>query len=261
MAEVAGKVGAIYASSGSGTNVSAGSSDWAASTAYSEGDFVEPTTANGFIYRCTTAGTSGSTEPTWPTTEGDTVSDGTVVWTCHDNTIALNASGVGSTANANVWINALYEDNGGEKGAEISPSKYTWTVKGQITCADYANQTVHVDYTYYTVSQVGGFFNWGLSHVVDVLETTDFADSGNRTYIAALKGWTGSAERHWLSDEAVDSWLGTKIIVKFYVDVSNSLRYEGWAYVTGISVDTPVDALVNEPIEFQGTKILSLETT
>jgi len=58
--------------------------DWEASTAYSLGDYCVPATAskNGFVYKCTTAGTSGATEPTWPTTYGATVTDGTVVWTC-----------------------------------------------------------------------------------------------------------------------------------------------------------------------------------
>jgi hypothetical protein len=57
---------------------------WQASTAYSLGDFVVPTagTENGFRYECTTAGTSGSSQPTWKTTEGETNTDNTVVWTC-----------------------------------------------------------------------------------------------------------------------------------------------------------------------------------
>lgn len=56
--------------------------DWAATTAYSLGDRVEPTTPNTYVYECTTAGTSSGSEPTWPTTPvGSTVADGTVVWT------------------------------------------------------------------------------------------------------------------------------------------------------------------------------------
>lgn len=53
---------------------------WVASTAYSLGDVARPGTANSHLYQCTTAGTSGSTQPAWPTS-GGTVTDGTAVWT------------------------------------------------------------------------------------------------------------------------------------------------------------------------------------
>lgn len=38
--------------------------------------------ATPYVYRCTTAGRTGTTEPIWGTTPGGTTSDGTVVWTC-----------------------------------------------------------------------------------------------------------------------------------------------------------------------------------
>ena len=50
---------------------------WQASTAYSLGDAARPVTRNGFVYEVTTAGTSGGSEPTWPTTPGNTVVDAT----------------------------------------------------------------------------------------------------------------------------------------------------------------------------------------
>lgn len=53
------------------------------STAVSIGDFTIPATPNGRLYRCTTAGTTGSGEPTWSTTNGGTTSDGTATWTEH----------------------------------------------------------------------------------------------------------------------------------------------------------------------------------
>jgi len=55
---------------------------WAASTSYNVGDIVIPSTANGFYYECTVAGTSDSTECTWPTKVGETVTDNTVTWEC-----------------------------------------------------------------------------------------------------------------------------------------------------------------------------------
>jgi len=61
---------------------------WVASTAYILNDYVQPTTPNNnFTYKCTTAGTSHSNEPTWPTTAGGTVTEGggsTLVWTAVD---------------------------------------------------------------------------------------------------------------------------------------------------------------------------------
>ena len=72
-------------------------SAWAASTAYALGDFVEPTTHNGYKYECTTAGTSGTTEPTWPTTPGNTVTDGTAVWTCREFTFTYMAGSSSET--------------------------------------------------------------------------------------------------------------------------------------------------------------------
>lgn len=57
-------------------------SAYATSTGYAIGDAVVPTTPAGLWYECTTAGTSGGTEPTWPTAAGATVTDGGVVWTC-----------------------------------------------------------------------------------------------------------------------------------------------------------------------------------
>lgn len=61
---------------------------WAVARAYALGDYVRPTTNNGFIYEATVAGTShAATEPTWPTTEGNTVVDNGVTWTCRKRSL------------------------------------------------------------------------------------------------------------------------------------------------------------------------------
>ena len=56
----------------------------ARNTAYTVGDMIKPTTYANHSYKCTTAGTShASTEPTWTTTNGNTTTDGTAVFTCY----------------------------------------------------------------------------------------------------------------------------------------------------------------------------------
>lgn len=62
---------------------------WTASTAVTTSSYVVPNTGNGRLYKCTTAGTTAGSEPTWPTTNGGTVSDGTAVWT--EQTTAMEA--------------------------------------------------------------------------------------------------------------------------------------------------------------------------
>ncbi len=49
---------------------------------YCSGRIIRPTVLNGYLYECAWGGTTGATEPTWPTTIGATVVDGTVVWRC-----------------------------------------------------------------------------------------------------------------------------------------------------------------------------------
>lgn len=54
--------------------------EWIASQIRTLGDKRVPTIRNGYVFRVTVAGTSGATEPIWPTTVGLTVVDGTVTW-------------------------------------------------------------------------------------------------------------------------------------------------------------------------------------
>lgn len=95
---------------------------WAASTAYTVrpakeaglGSVVKPTAFNDRHVKCTTAGTSGGTEPAWNTTLGGTTSDGSVVWTTIEAltvpatvaTVASRSSFTSSAiARADGWFN------------------------------------------------------------------------------------------------------------------------------------------------------------
>jgi hypothetical protein len=66
------------------TNTYTAANSWAtqraASTAYAVDDVVRPAAANGFLYRCAVAGTTGAGLPTYETVIGKCTTDGTVTW-------------------------------------------------------------------------------------------------------------------------------------------------------------------------------------
>tara|TARA_R110000803_G_C11953499_1_gene317950 strand:- start:43 stop:1455 length:1413 start_codon:yes stop_codon:yes gene_type:complete len=81
---------------------------WAGTTAYALNKYIKPTIANtnGLFYLATTAGTSAGAEPTWPTTIGTTVTDGTVVWTAIDKSVTV----VISSSQQASFRNCRFED-------------------------------------------------------------------------------------------------------------------------------------------------------
>lgn len=64
--------------------------EWVAGDYYAT-DGIPTDPLNNFYYAVNQAGTSGSVEPTWPTTFGQTVTDGSVVWMCAGKTAQLAA--------------------------------------------------------------------------------------------------------------------------------------------------------------------------
>lgn len=55
-------------------------SAWTGTTSIAKDAFRRSTGSNGWAYKCIVAGTTGGSEPTWPTTADATVTDGSVVW-------------------------------------------------------------------------------------------------------------------------------------------------------------------------------------
>lgn len=83
---------------------------WAASTGFAVGDIRRASTSqnSGLVFECTTAGTSGSSEPSWPTDIGSTITDNTVVWTAISSVYAdLSVL----TPNAIIELFELHYDN------------------------------------------------------------------------------------------------------------------------------------------------------
>jgi len=91
---------------------------WAASTAFAVGDIrrASVTQNSGLVFKCTTAGTSASSEPTWPTDIGSTVTDNTAVWTAISSVYA-DLSGL--ALNAIIELFELHYDSTLHGGSDI----------------------------------------------------------------------------------------------------------------------------------------------
>ena len=53
---------------------------WQAETYYEAGEIIQPSAENYHQYLCTLTGTSGATEPSWPTSNHVGISDGDIIW-------------------------------------------------------------------------------------------------------------------------------------------------------------------------------------
>ena len=107
--------GATLANAGvTATAANSWATAWATATAYALNYVVRPTTGNGYLYLSVVAGTSGGSEPTWPTTPGITVVDSGVTW------LNVGRAAVVLDADDAEWITAtitaryavIYKDTG-----------------------------------------------------------------------------------------------------------------------------------------------------
>jgi hypothetical protein len=91
---------------------------WQASYAYVAGQVARPVTATTHLYQCTVAGTTGSSQPTWPTS-GGTVTDGGVTWTDLGAATAVQFSGTGASGTA-TGVTTYF----GRKGTAVSMTAF-----------------------------------------------------------------------------------------------------------------------------------------
>lgn len=66
---------------------------WEINRHYSPGDIIIPTKSNGYCYRVIVGGTTSFDEPTWPTTLGNTITDGTCTFETISNSIEIIETG------------------------------------------------------------------------------------------------------------------------------------------------------------------------
>lgn len=102
---------------------------------------------------------------------------------------------------------------------------------------------------------IAGIKSWTLDYTVDILDTTDFADSGtspySRTFVPGLSGWSGSFEGYKTTSPITLGTSSSSITLRLEED--GSRYWEGQAFITGIHANTAVDGIVTYAYDFQGT--------
>lgn len=71
---------------------------WSAGASFAVNFEIRPRSSTGFQYS-SSGGYSGAIEPTWPTTIGGTVTDGSITWTC----AAIDTTSLASTISSSTW--------------------------------------------------------------------------------------------------------------------------------------------------------------
>lgn len=104
--------------------------------------------------------------------------------------------------------------------------------------------------------------NWSLDLGLDTIDVTALGDEWKK-FISGLKEWSASAEGSFAipTDTNGQTALqnaflnGTEVALNLYVSGTN--YYSGNAYISGLSVEDPVDDAVTVSFEFQGTGALT----
>ena len=121
---------------------------WEENIDYALNDVIRPDPSNGFVYELTNkVGTSGTVQPTWPTTVGDTVVDAEGnTWTCSDkfsvfNTAHMSGYDLFGNAGAKIFsMDALQPGEGSILSVAITdPQKIAASSVGDQTAVDPEN--------------------------------------------------------------------------------------------------------------------------
>jgi len=104
---------------------------------------------------------------------------------------------------------------------------------------------------------VSGIKSWTVDYTMDALETTDFADSGHKTYIPGIDGWAGTFEGF---KSGAPTAIGGEIALILKESATAGQLYTGQAILTGSHPSVSVDNVAGMAYDFQGTGALVVAT-
>ena len=106
--------------------------------------------------------------------------------------------------------------------------------------------------------------SFSIEETADTLETTTMGDT-SRSYSSSLKNFTGSVDVYWDETDTTGQGaltVGAEVTLNFYPEGSTSgdTYYSGTAIVTGRTINSSFDGLVEASLTIQGSGALT-ETT
>lgn len=113
-------------------------------------------------------------------------------------------------------------------------------------------------------SAVAEIRSFSVQTTADTSEDTSMGDSW-RTFKTTLKGWSGSLDCFWDETDTTGQGAlveGAEVTLNLYPEGSSTgdKYYTGSAIVTGVTINSSFDGLVESSISFQGTGALSFST-
>lgn len=106
--------------------------------------------------------------------------------------------------------------------------------------------------------------SFSLEESGETIETTSMGDAA-RTYVAGLKTFTGTIECFWDETDTTGQGaltVGSEITINVYPegDTSGDTYYTGTAIVTGASLSSSFDGMVERSFSIQGSGALTTST-
>jgi len=120
--------------------------------------------------------------------------------------------------------------------------------------ANASDNTIYLD-DIRAAKNIAGIKEWSLDYITDAIETTDFGDSGARSYIAGASGWSGSFAGY--KDGAPLS-IGSQYGIELAESATTTQMWLGNIIITAVHPSVNFDGVVEYSYDFQGTGVLTV---
>ena len=127
---------------------------------------------------------------------------------------------------------------------------YTWANGAE-------NDVIYLD-DIRAAKNIAGINTWSLDYTSDALESTDFADTGAKTYIVGGSGWSGSFAGY---KEGIPLSIGEIYGIELAESATVTEMWLGNAIITGVHPSIGHDGVVSYSYDFTGTGNLAVSST